>query len=232
MQIHEITQVNEGVGNFLGNIAGRVSSGIGAMGQKLSPMGDFKSARNSQLQAGQVAMLAKKVTEIWANYVKQLKVATPDAARFDTLYTQTLTAFVQKNLLAGQSINNATNRQEINQLIAGISDAKDNPGQVAQLMTKLVQQAALSQQDVTQGQTLTKVVSTEPAVIQYRNINYAVNDSGSWANQVTGKVPDESFQAFLDQELNKAGGSAPTPSAPIAGTQPAPRRVSRTRGGQ
>jgi hypothetical protein len=36
-------------------------------------------------------------------------------------------------------------------------------------------------------------------------INYAQNQEGNWANQQTGRVPDESFQAFLDQEVAKAG---------------------------
>jgi hypothetical protein len=44
-------------------------------------------------------------------------------------------------------------------------------------------------------------------VIQYRGANYALNQGGDWANQTTSKVPDESFQAFLDSEARKAGVS-------------------------
>lgn len=234
MQIHEITnkKLEEGVGNFLGNLAGKAAAGVANLGQKFSPAGDFKNAYANQMRTQQTGMLAKKVTQIWNNYVQQLKATTPDPGRYDTLYRQALTAFVQKNLLKGQSINSAINKQEITQLINDIATNKDNANQVAQSMSKLVQQASVSQQDVTSGQQqLAKVVSTEPAVIEYRGITYSIDDDGRWANQRTGKVPDQTFQAFLDQELNKAGGSAPIPSNPPAGEAPvAGRRVSRTRG--
>jgi hypothetical protein len=232
MQIHEITttKLDEGVGSFLGNVAGKVAAGAKNLGQKMSATGDFKNAYGNQMRTQQTGMLAKKVTQIWLNYTQQLKTATPDPARYDILYPQTLTAFVQKNLLGGQSINTATNKQEINQLINQISAAKDNPKQVAQLMSTLVQQSTLSQQDVTGGSTLTKVISTDPAVIEYRGATFAVNDTGEWSNQKTGKVLDQSFQAFFDQELIKAGGSAPAPGTAPGTTAPEPRRVSRTRG--
>ena len=113
---------------------------------------------------------------------------------------------VQKNLLKGLPINSAINKLEINQLIDAIADAESNPTQVAELFPKLVQQSALSSQDVAQP-TLVKIVSTSPPVIQYRGANYALNQSGDWANQTTGKTPDESFQAFLDSEARKAGVS-------------------------
>ena len=123
------------------------------------------------------------------------------------MYQQALTAFVQKNLLAGQSINSAINKQEITQLITQITAAKDNPQQVATLIPKLVQQASVSQQDTTrQGlSSLVKVLSTNPAVIQYRTISYAQNSQGDWADQRTGNVPDETMQRFLDQEARLAG---------------------------
>jgi len=63
----------------------------------------------------------------------------------------------------------------------------------------------MSQQDISRGVALAKIISTNPPVIQYRNINYAPNQQGDWANQQTGRVPDESFQAFLDQEAARAG---------------------------
>jgi len=214
MQIHEITQgrVDEGIGSFLGNVAGKVAAGASKLGQALSPKSDFKSAYGNQMQAQQTAMLGKKVADIWANYDKQLRAATPDPNQYADLYPRSLSAFVQKNLLGGQSLSYATNKQQINQLIADITSNRDNPQKVAQGIAKLVQQAAVSQQDVTQSQGLAKVVSVQPAVIQYRNVNYAIDNNGQWANQTTGRVPDESFQAFLDQELIKAGGSAPTGS--------------------
>lgn len=234
MQIHEITQRNldEGLGDFLGKAAGKIAGGLSKVGQSFSPVGDFKNAYSNQQKAQQTAMLGKKVAQIWANYVEQLKATTTDPARYATMYQQALTAFVQKNLLGGQSINTAINKQEITQLISQISAAKDNPQQVATLIPKLVQQASVSQQDVTGGQTLTKVISTEPAVIEYRGVTYSINDNGEWANQRTGKVPDQTFQAFMDQELTKAGGAAPAPgTAQVAPQPPQSRRITRKRPG-
>lgn len=209
MQIHEITKtkIDEGVGSFLGNVAGKVSAGAKNLGQKFSPKSDFKSAYANQMKAQQVAMLGKKVAQVWNNYAQQLKATTPDPARYATLYQQALTAFVQKNLLKGQAISTAINKQEINQAITDIASAKDNPQQVASLMNKLVQQASVSQQDPSISTTgsLVKIISTNPTVIQYRNVDYAQNANGDWANQKTQRVPDESFQAFLDTEARKAG---------------------------
>jgi hypothetical protein len=235
MQIHEITQtqLDEGLGSFLGKAAGGLAAGAKNLGQKLSPGGDFKNAYANKMKAQQTGMLGKKVAQIWANYVEQLKTSTTDPARYATMYQQALTAFVQKNLLGGQSINTAINKQEITQLISQISAAKDNPDQVAALIPKLVQQAAVSQQDITSGtQQIAKVISTEPAVIEYRGNTYAINDTGEWSNQKTGKVLDQSMQAFMDQELNKAGGAAPAPGTTTAAPQPQPRRVSRRRPGR
>jgi hypothetical protein len=236
MQIHEITQtqLDEGLGSFLGKAAGGISNFANKVSGAVSPTGDFKNAYANTKKTQQTAMLGKKVAQIWANYVEQLKATTPDPARYDTLYKQALTAFVQKNLLGGQSISTAINKQEITQLISQISTAKDNPQQVATLIPKLVQQASLSQQDVTSNATLSKVISTEPAVIEYRGITYSINDNGEWANQRTGKVPDQTFQAFMDQELIKAGGSAPAPgTAQVAAqpTTPQSRRLTRKRPG-
>jgi len=233
MQIHEITQrrLDEGLGDFLGKAAGKIAGGLSKVGQSFSPVSGFKNAYGNQQKAQQTAMLGKKVAQIWANYVEQLKATTPDPNRYATMYQQALTAFVQKNLLGGQSINTSINKPEITQLISQITAAKDNPQQVATLIPKLVQQASVSQQDVSAGgNAIAKVISLNPDVIEYRGVTYTVNDTGYWANQRTGKVPDQSFQAFLDQELNKAGGSAPTPTNPPPG-EPAlnTRQVSRKR---
>lgn len=208
MQIHEITQrkLDEGLGSLLGKAAGGISNFAGKLAGA-SPVGPAKNAYASAVKPQQIAMLGKKVSDIWSNYVEQLKAATPDPARYNTMYQQALTAFVQKNLLAGQSINSAINKQEITQLITQITAAKDNPQQVATLIPKLVQQASVSQQDTTATDPLIKIISTNPPVIQYRTISYALNQQGEWANQTTGKVPDESFGKFLDQEARKAGVS-------------------------
>ena len=221
MQIHEITQRKiveaGGFSSFLSGLTGGLTD---------------KFTNNAQPNIGK---LNKKITKVWSDYAQQLKSVTPDTDRYNTLYLQTLTAFVQKNLLGGQPINNAINKQEINQMISAIVAAKEDPQQVAMLMPKLIQQTMLSQQDVTAGaQQLAKVISLNPDVLEYRGITWAINDDGQWANQRTGKVPDYTFQAFLDQELNKAGGSAPTPSNPAPG-EVTPvgrndRRSSRTRG--
>jgi hypothetical protein len=221
MQIHEITQHNiaeaGGFGSFLSGLTGGLTDKFSTPGQP------------------NVAAMNKKITKVWADYAQQLKAVTPDPARYNTLYQQTLTAFVQKNLLGGQPINSAINKQEINQMISAIVAAKDDPQQIATLMPKLIQQTMLSQQDVTAGaQQLAKVISLNPDVLEYRGVTWAINDNGEWANQRTGKVPDYVFQAFLDQELNKAGGSAPTPSNP-APSEETPigrndRRVGQTRG--
>ena len=217
MQIHEITQrkIAEagGFGSFMSGLTGGLTD---------------KFSNPGQLN---VAAMNKKITKVWTDYAQQLKAVTPDPARYDILYQQTLTAFVQKNLLGGQPINSAINKQEITQMISAIANAKEDPQQVATLMPKLIQQTTLSQQDVN-TQSLTKVVSTDPALIQYRNVNYNINDNGQWANQQTGRVPDESFQAFLDQELNNAGGAAPKPGTAPATSEPQTRRISRTRGGK
>ena len=231
MQIHEITQrrVDEGLGSFLGKVAGGVSNFANKVAGAVSPVGAAKNAYAQSVRPQQTAMLGKKVAQIWANYVEQLKTATTDPVRYATMYQQALKAFVQKNLLGGQGINTAINGAEINQLIKQITDAKDNPQQVATLIPKLVQQASVSQQNA-QSQTLFKVISTEPAAIEYRGATYTINDDGQWANQKTGKVPDESFQGLLDRELNDAGGSAPTPgSAPATSTGQTTRRVTRKR---
>ena len=77
---------------------------------------------------------------------------------------------------------------------------------------------------------MTKIINLDPAVIQYRGVTYNINNDGEWANQATGKVPAESFQAFMDQELVKAGGSTPGPSPTASTKTPDTRRVSRARG--
>jgi hypothetical protein len=206
MQIHEITKskIDEGVGSFLGNLAGKIAAGAQKVGQAIAPVGAAKAAYAGAVRPQQTAMLGKKVAQIWSNYTQQLKAATPDPARYNTMYQQALAAFVQKNLLAGQPIASAMNKQEINQLIAQTTAVKDNAQQVAALIGKLVQQAAVSQQDTTVA-SLVKVISTNPTVLQYRGVDYAQNANGDWANQKTQKVPDESFQAFLDAEARRAG---------------------------
>jgi hypothetical protein len=200
MQIHEITntRVDEGLLDLAKKAAGGIKGAVQG----------YQTARADRRTAQSSAAVSKKAIAAWDQYARNLKAITPDPARYNTVYQQALTAFVQKNLLAGQNINSAINKQEITQLITQITAANDNPQQVATLIPKLVQQAAVSQQDVTTATNpLVKIISINPPVIQYRTISYALNQQGEWANQTTGKVPDESFGKFLDQEARNAGVS-------------------------
>jgi hypothetical protein len=168
--------------------------------------GETWGQAKSRVQSGTAMQnLLKKAVPAWDSYAKNLKSMTPDPARYKQLYQQSLSAFVQKNLMGNQPIDSAINRREITQLIADITAAEDNPQQVASLFGQLTKQAAMSQQDTTRNVAVAKIISSNPPVIQYRNINYAQNQEGNWANQQTGRVPDESFQAFLDQEVARAG---------------------------
>jgi hypothetical protein len=51
---------------------------------------------------------------------------------------------------------------------------------------------------------MVKVINPDPAVLQFRNKTYIINDQGEWADQSSGAVAAETFQKFLDQELAKA----------------------------
>jgi uncharacterized protein YdiU (UPF0061 family) len=197
MQIHEITrpQLDEGLLDLAKKAAGGVRGAVQG----------FQQSRQDRQTAQASAAVAKKAIATWDRYARNLKAQTPDPTRYQQLYQQALAAFVQKNLLANQPIDSAINKREITELINAITAAEANPQQVSSLMGKLVQQAALSQQDIGRGVSLAKIVSINPTVIQYRNINYAQNQQGDWANQQTGRVPDESFQIFLDQEATRAG---------------------------
>jgi hypothetical protein len=197
MQIHEIThaRVDEGLLDLAKKAAGGVRGAVQG----------FQRSRQDRQTNQASSAVAKKAIAAWDRYARNLKAVTPDATRYQQLYQQALAAFVQKNLLGNQSIDNTINKREITGLIDQITKAEANPQQVATLFGQLVKQAALSQPDITRGVSLAKIVSLNPTVIQYRNVNYAQNQQGDWANQQTGRVPDESFQAFLDQEAAKAG---------------------------
>ena len=200
MQIHELTQRN--------NLTeADILKGIksAAQGVKGAVQGYQQSRQDRTTQQG-IQNVSDRATRVWAQYAKQLKAANPDPTRYAQLYKQALMAFVQQNMLKGQPIANAINRQEITQLVDAITDQADNPAAVTNLFPKLVQQAATSQTDVSTGagQLMVKVVNPDPAVLQFRNKTYMIHDKGEWADQVTGSVADQSFQAFLDQELAKA----------------------------
>jgi len=199
MQIHEITKsrVDEGLLDLAKKAAGGVRGAVQG----------FQSNRQDRQTAQASAAVAKKATDAWTRYARNLKAITPDATRYQQLYQQALLAFVQKNLLGNQSIENAINKNEIAKLVTDITANEANPQQVAALFGQLVYQAALSQPDITRRNApmLSKIISTNPAVIQFRNKTYVIGNQGEWIDQATNTVADQSFQAFLDQELAKAG---------------------------
>lgn len=214
MQIHELTQLNE-----QGILQGIKSAAQGVKGA----VQGYQQARQERTTQQGIQNVSDRATKAWTQYAKQLKATNPDPVRYSQLYKQSLLAFVQKNLLKGQPIANAINRQEITQLVDAIADQADNPVAVTNLFPKLVQQAATSSTDITSGarQLQVKVINPDPAVLQFRNKTYVINDKGEWADQVTGSVADQSFQAFLDQELAKAVPNAQTQLTPAGSQQPA-----------
>jgi hypothetical protein len=236
MQIHEITKqrTDEGILDTARGAFNKLKSGV---------QGAAQGYRQSQLNRSTAAMAAK-ASGVWQQYAQQLKASTPDPARYANLYRQALTAFVQKNLLAGQSINNAINRQEITQLINNISASADNPQTVNQLFGQLVKQAALSQPEVRTGdeiptagatdqpatdQTASAQVSTTYQVPLGKRIRvqtlvpgaeqpsfYYKKPDGSWENQLGQKVETTSYP-FLEKLISAAKGARieTDPDAPV-----------------
>jgi len=209
MQIHELTQQRLDEQGILQGIKSAASGVKGAVQ-------GFQQARQDRTVQQGVQNVADRAVRAWTQYAKQLKTANPDPVRYAELYKQALLAFVQKNLLKGQPIANAINQREITQLVDAMVAQADNPAAITGLFPKLVQQAATSQTDVTSGagQLMVKVVNPDPAVLQFRNKTYIINDQGEWADQTTKAVADQSFQAFLDQELAKAVPNAQTQLTP------------------
>jgi hypothetical protein len=211
MQIHEITtakQLDEGLMDTIKSAAGAVGRGVSAVGRAGSAIAKPFQAVGAAYKAGtgtdNINLLANRSAKIWNQYAENLKATTPDPARYATLYRQALMAFVQKNFLGGQSLATAINKQELTQIIDKISAVADNPQQVAQLFPALVQTSVASAQDVG-ANSLIKVVSTNPPVIQYRTNTYVIGDQGEWTDQRTKKRAEQSFQFFLDTEARKAG---------------------------
>ena len=122
MQIHEITQrkLDEGVGSFLGRLAGSIANVAGDVMGAISPGGDAKSAYASAVRPQQIKMLADKAYTGWKQYEKTLLQSNPDARTGD-MYYQSLLAFVTKNLLGGQYLPNVINRRQIEALVQQLS---------------------------------------------------------------------------------------------------------------
>jgi len=199
MQIHELTQQRL---DEQGILQGIKSAAAGVKGA----VQGYQQARQDRSTQQGIQNVSDRAVKAWTQYTKQLKAANPDPGRYAQLYKQALLAFVQKNMLAGQPVANAVNRQEITQLVDALTDQADNPAAIENLFPKLVQQAATSVTDVntSAGQLQVRVINPDPAVLQFRNRTYIINDKGEWADQQSGAVADQSFQAFLDQELAKA----------------------------
>jgi hypothetical protein len=192
MQIHELTKKDLTEAGLL-------------QGIKSAAQG-YQQSKQDRVTQQSIQNVSDRAVKAWSTYAKQLKTANPDPTRYAQLYKQSLLAFVQKNLLKGQPIANAINKQEITQLVNAMSDQADNPVAITNLFPKLVQQAATSVTDVNSsaGQLQVKVINPDPAVLQFRNKTYIINDQGEWADQQSGTVPEPTFQGFLDQELAKA----------------------------
>jgi hypothetical protein len=195
MQIHELTQQRLDEQGILQGIKSAAQS--------------FNQERQQQATQKNLDAVLKKALPAWNKYTQQLKNMTPDPQRYQQLYKQALTAFVQKNLMGGQQLNSAINRQEILKIIDNITVAADNPTEVNQRFRMLVQQAGLAQPDIEKTSTLIRVISTEPAIVQYRNRDYVISDQGKWVERQTGKETEESFASFLDQEWAKVAPESP-----------------------
>jgi hypothetical protein len=199
MQIHELTQQRLDEQGILQGIKGAVQ--------------DYRQGRQDRQQTRLTADTAKKATDLWIKYAENLKRMTPDPARYEQLYKQALTAFVQKNLLQGKRVNDVINAQEITRMIDAMAAEANNPRQSAVMFPDLVKQASMSVANPEQ-QSLVKVINADPAIVQFRNRDYIINDQGDWAEKVSGRIPDQSFQAFLDQEWSKVVPQSPQPAPP------------------
>lgn len=288
MQIHELTQrarTDEGLVDLGRRAAAATARGVGAVQQAgariAQPFKDVKDTYTQARTGQQTATIAGHALEVWKKYADQLYAATQDKNQYPDLYKKTLTAFVQKNLMAGNSISRATNSTQISSIIDQLVQAETkarsaqtktataaNPaatapattapattakpaatttapaaapagraqggGKVAgqlsqnpaavkkrqqraankaaplkesatpqeqQLFTQLVQQAALSQPeaDAPAMKKGAEIINQDPAIIRFQGTTYGLNDNGNWSDIKTGKVPNQSVAAFLDQ---------------------------------
>ena len=126
MQIHEITQrkLDEGLGSFVGGLAGSIANVAGDVMGAISPGGDAKSAYASAVRPQQIKMLADKAYTGWKQYEKTLLQSNPDARTGD-MYYQSLLAFVTKNLLGGQYLPNVINKNQIIALVKQLSQSEE-----------------------------------------------------------------------------------------------------------
>lgn len=170
MQIHEIThsRLDEGVGSFVGGLAGGASNIAKKVVGAISPGDDAKSAYASAVRPQQIQMLADKVYTGWKQYEKTLLQSNPDA-RTSGMYEQALLAFVTKNLLGGQYLPNVINRRQIEALVkqlsgsASVTEADEITGAVKSGLPTPAERAKLQQQiAATDKSSQAKAGSTPP----------------------------------------------------------------------
>jgi len=223
MQIHEITQrkLDEGVGSFLGGLAGGIANVAGDFKGAISPGGDAKSAYASAVRPQQIKMLADKAYTGWKQYEKTLLQSNPDARTGD-MYYQALLAFVTKNLLGGQYLPNVINKNQIIALVKQLSQseetaktppAKDttppatNPAKAAPgVMPASVASSA-------QGQKMQQA---------YGQPRGGIEGMKSDLEEVTMGLPLGNVQQYKD--TSNSGKSAPNPT-PTAGTSLSPGQI-------
>lgn len=233
MQIHEVTkqsQLDEGILDQAKSAAKTAGAAYNKI--KGGVQGAVQGYQQSQINRV-AADVANKASKVWLQYAQQLKNANPDPTRYATLYKQALAAFVQKNLLKGQPISSAINRQEINQLIDSIAAAEANPAQVTQLMSKLAQQTSLSQQAVrgteeiptSSGETTPAATTSTPQTttgytvpagkrIRVQTIApgaeqpsfYYKKSDGTWENQLGQNVQTSAYD-FLEKLISADKGA-------------------------
>lgn len=136
MQIHELTkrQIDEG-------IVDQLKGGV---------KGAIQGAKQSYQQAGinrNVAATADKAANVWASYKMQLDQSFAEQGKKATPadYEKALLAFVSKNLLRGQYLNNLTNKDDIIGLvkkIAGTTATSSTGGTTTQTDTGLTHKAS------------------------------------------------------------------------------------------
>jgi hypothetical protein len=134
MQIHEITLAKkEKIDEGLADLAGRAGAAVGGAINKAKGYGDkfaspFKAAGNAMNQAKidrQVTAVSGKAYQAWVNYKNQLDKYYADSGKPApaNAYSSALINFVQKNLMGGTTIAQATNKADIIGLVKQISAA-------------------------------------------------------------------------------------------------------------
>jgi len=193
-------EVDEGLGSWAGNLAGKVSAGASALGQKLSPGADFRDAKAGAVRQQQIKMLADKSYRAWKGYEKTLLQSNPDA-KTDGMYEQALLAFVVKNLLGGQYLPNVINKDKITALVKQLSGSGQAPA-----TQPPAQQQAPAQQAPAQKNPAPK----KPRMQKSPANAAGAGAFGQMAKQLAEKAPNTIVNASV------------TPTPPVATSTPTP----------